>query len=377
MISFVSCSVVALALVACADDDNEVKPPKDGGTDSTIAPFDSAAQDAGSDANADAAPTATNVVSFEINPDAGKFELPEAISFKDNAAYVSLVASAEITKIAYPSGARTTFAKLPVTATNFTLGNAFDKDGNLYVAVAVGSNPADLPSLAAAGVYKIPANSDGGTTATLWASSPTKLKFPNGLSFDPAGNLYVTDAAEGAIYKFPPAGAVGTATEWKKDPLLAGDMAACPGTVQAFPLGANGIHAEADAVWAVNTDKGTLVKVAVDGTGAAGAATEAVKDCAKLEGVDGMRPDPRAPTATFIATNNAQNAIVAIGRTGGVTTLLQGKPPFYSPADLAHVTGTSKPTDFLVVNASFAEAFAPPDAGAGAPKPSMVKLSLP
>ncbi len=376
VLTFVLWSASAIFIVACGDDDNTVLPPKDSGADSIIAPFDSAAPETGPDA-ADAAPaTATTLVGFNPGADGGP-ELPEAISFRDNAAYISLVARGEIVKIAYPSNTRTTYATLPVTPTNFTLGNAFDTAGNLYVAVAVGGDPTDAPSLAAAGIYKIPAG-DGGT-GTLWASAPAKLKFPNGLSFAPDGSLYVTDAADGAIYKFAPTGAVGTATPWKEDALLqgnTGDAGTCPGSVQAFPIGANGIHAEADAVWVVNTDKGTLVKVAVDGAGNAGAVTEAASDCAKLKGADGMRVDPRAPATTFIATNNALNAIVAIGRSGGVTTVLEGKPPFYSPADLAHVTGTSKPTDFLVVNASFAEAFAPPDAGQ-IPKPSLVKLSLP
>jgi hypothetical protein len=48
----------------------------------------------------------------------------------------------------------------------------------------------------------------------------------------------------------------------------------------------------------------------------------------------------------------------------------------WSPADLVHVPGTAHPTVVLVVNASFDEALAPPDAGL-LPRPSLVKLSLP
>jgi hypothetical protein len=153
-------------------------------------------------------------------------------------------------------------------------------------------------------------------------------------------------------------------------------MAGCPGAVQTFPLGANGIYAEKDAIWAGNTDKGTLVRVAVEANGTAGAAAAVATDCTNLEGLDGMRPDPRNPTTSFIATNNVKNSIVTISRTGQVAVVTSGKPPFYSPADLVHVPGTAKPTELLIVNASFAEAFAPPDAGL-VPKPSLVKLSLP
>jgi hypothetical protein len=65
-----------------------------------------------------------------VSFDATKFELPEAVSFRDGAAYVSLVASAQIVKVAYPAGTRTVYAQLPIQASNFTLGSAFDAAGN-------------------------------------------------------------------------------------------------------------------------------------------------------------------------------------------------------------------------------------------------------
>ena len=374
LLGFSSMFIASLAVLACGDDDNATPPPKtndagvDGATADTAPP-----PDTGADVVTETGPgiTVTTVTAF----DAAKFQLPEALSFRDGAAYVSLVATGQIMKVAYPAGTQTLYAQLPVQASNFTLGSAFDATGNLYVGVAA-SDPGDAPGVAAAGIYKIAPGGDGGTTVSLWASAPTTLKFPNGLSFDPDGMLYVSDAAEGAIYKFGPAGALATATPWKSDATLAGDLAACPGTVQAFPIGANGIFAEKDAIWTVNTDKGLLVKVAVEANGSAGAATAVATDCANLEGADGMRPDPRQPAAGFLATNNAKNSIVSISRTGQVAVVTAGHPPFYSPADLVHVPGTAQPTDLLVVNASFAEAFAPADAGL-VPMPSLVKLSLP
>jgi hypothetical protein len=317
-------------------------------------------------------PMAANFLSF--NP-AG-FELPEALSFRNGDVYVSMVALGQIVKVSYPGAMRSVYAQLPVTATNFTLGSAFDSAGNLYVGVAAG-NPMDIMGVAAAGVYRIGVEADGGAaTPMLWASGTTNLKFPNGLSFDPAGNLYVSDSAEGAIYKFTSAGALGTAMPWATDALLTGSLGACPGTVQAFPIGANGIFAEMNDVWTVNTDRGLLVRVRVVGNGAAGMVSAAATNCALLEGVDGMRPDPRDPANVFMATNNAQNTIVTVSRTGQVATVLTGKPPFYSPADLVNVNGATGPTVMMVANASFAEAFAPPDAGV-VPNPSLVTLTIP
>jgi hypothetical protein len=365
------CASSSLALYACTTDDSPALVAPDALSDAAVEadrPDTSVATDSGDEASA--AITTATLASF----DPTKGELPEAISFRDGAAYVSLVATGQIAKITYPSSARSLYAQLPVQPSNYTLGSAFDAAGNLFVAVAA-TNPADPLGMAAAGVYRVAALPDGGTTVSLWASSDAGFKFPNGLSFDAAGSLYVTDAAEGAVYKLPSAGALGTATPWKMDPALRGDLDACPAQVRPFAVGANGIVAEASAIWVANTDNGTLLKIAVDASGAAGALTTVVQDCAKLEGIDGMHLDPRDPDA-FVAANNTAPSIVSIRRTGQITTLLSGKPPFHSPADLVHVPGTANPTVMLVVNASFDEALAPPDAGL-LPVPSLMQVTLP
>ena len=345
-------SVAALALTACGSSGNSV-----------------------SGASPEVSGHPSVQTSHWLDFDPAKGELPEAISFRDGSAYVSLVGAGEIAKIDYPSAHRSVFAQLPVQRSNYTLGSAFDSQGSLYVAVAA-SDLGDPLGVAAAGVYKIETDANGAAKAALWASAHKTFKFPNGLSFDAAGNLYVTDAAEGAIYKFGTAGADGTALPWKRDTMLVGDPEACPAVARPFPVGANGIFAESDAVWAVNTDNGTLVVVGVDGNGAAGEISAVAQDCAQLEGVDGMRPDPRSPQAAFLATNNTNHSVVSIGRDGQVATVASGKPPFYSPADLVHIPGSQAPSLFLVVNASFEEAFAPPEAAAK-PQPSIATLSLP
>ncbi len=350
--AFAFTSAAALALSACSS---------------------SGKSDSGAAGEVPTSPSVQTSQWLEFDPVKG--ELPEALSFRDGSAYVSLVGAGQIAKIDYPSAKRSVFAQLPVQPSNYTLGSAFDSQGNLYVAVAA-SDPGDPLGVGAAGVYKIKTAANGRTTAALWASAATSFKFPNGLSFDAAGNLYVTDAAEGAIYKFGPAGADGTAVPWKRDTMLIGDPEACPAVARPFPVGANGIFAETDAVWAVNTDNGSLVVVDVEGDGEAGDISTVAQDCAQLEGVDGMRPDPRSPHTAFIATNNTNHSVVTIGRDGIVTTVASGKPPFYSPADLVHVPGSQGPSIFLVVNASFEEAFAPPQAAA-IPKPAIAILSLP
>lgn len=312
--------------------------------------------------------TITNIVSFDANA----FELPEALSYRDGFAYVSVAPRAQILKVAVNGGARSVYATLPIQQSNFVLGSTFDTAGNLFVGVGA-TNPGDAAGVAAAGIYRIPA---GGGTPALFASSATGLKFGNGLAFDAAGNLFVSDAAQGAIYKFSSAGAVGTATPWKTDALLTGDQAACPGVVAGFPIGANGIVVDQEGVFVGNTDRGALVKIAVNGDGSAGAATNVVTDCARLEGLDGLRVDPTNASA-FLGTNNPKNTLVRITRAGQVSVVHQGAPPdLDGPADLVHVTGTTNPVELLVVNSAFPEAFAPPDAGL-VPRPSLVKVTLP
>ncbi len=363
-------SLFAVFAIACSDDDGasaptEPAPTPEAGADVTQTQEpDAAKEDA-----AKPAITVANVVAF----DPAKGELPEALSYRDGFAYVSLAPTAVIEKVSIADGTRATYATLPIEASNFVLGSTFDAAGNLFVGVGA-TNPSDAAGVAAAGIYEI---GPSGGTATLFASSASGLKFGNGLAFDAAGSLFVTDAAEGAIYKIPAEGAVGTAAVWKQDAALTGDMAACPVNVAGFPIGANGIFVDADGVWVGNTDRGSLVKVAIEANGSAGAATTVVADCANLEGLDGLRPDPRSPTTAFIGTNNPKNTLVHITRTGAVSVLHEASPPdLDGPADLVHIEGTASPWQLLVVNSAFPEAFAPPDAGL-VPKPSLVKVALP
>jgi hypothetical protein len=372
----IGASVLTLAAIACTDDTVDPPPAAPGGdaggdvvTDDVATPTDAPASDAN---DSGGSITVTRVVSF----DAAQYELPEALSYKDGFAYVSLAPKAQIVKIAIPGGARSVYATLPLEASNLVLGSTFDTMGNLFVGVGA-SNPADAAGVAAAGVYKIAPGAGGaGGTPALFASAAAGLKFGNGLGFDAAGNLFVTDAAEGAVYKIAAQGAVGTATPWKLDPTLTGDMNACPGTVAGFPIGANGIFVDANAVWVGNTDRGALAKIAVNPDGSAGTAANVVVDCTNLEGLDGFRPDPRDPTNAFLGVNNPKNRLVRITRTGVVTIVHQASPPdLDGPADLVRIGATATPTELLVVNSAFPEAFAPPDAGL-VPRPSLVKITL-
>src|SRR5580704_15491618 len=81
----------------------------------------------------------------------------------------------------------------------------------------------------------------------------------DGLTFDAAGNVYVTDAHEGIIWKVGKDGGEGTA--WVKSPLL-------KPTRPPPPIGANGLafNNKQTALFVANTANDTIVKIPVTGS---------------------------------------------------------------------------------------------------------------
>jgi DNA-binding beta-propeller fold protein YncE len=81
----------------------------------------------------------------------------------------------------------------------------------------------------------------------------------DGLTFDEAGNLYVTDAHEGMIWKVGPDGGAGTV--WVKSPLL-------KPTRPPPAIGANGLafNNQRTALFVPNTAQDTIVKIPVSGS---------------------------------------------------------------------------------------------------------------
>jgi len=81
----------------------------------------------------------------------------------------------------------------------------------------------------------------------------------DGMTFDDAGNVYVTDAHAGIIWKVGPRG--GAATAWVKSPLL-------EPTRPPPSLGANGLafNKKQTALFVANTANDTIVKIPVTGS---------------------------------------------------------------------------------------------------------------
>ncbi|WP_342786936.1 hypothetical protein [Streptomyces cyaneus] len=141
----------------------------------------------------------------------------------------------------------------PAKASTPNLGKAFvggiarSDDGTLYVTYPTGT--ADLT-----GIWAV---RPGGRPHRIAALPADGL--PNGLALDQrTGRLYVTDSVHGVIYRVPAGG--GRATVWA-------DNAALQPTTFA---GANGIKLHNGAVWATNSDHGTVLRIPVTTRGTAG-----------------------------------------------------------------------------------------------------------
>jgi sugar lactone lactonase YvrE len=78
---------------------------------------------------------------------------------------------------------------------------------------------------------------------------------PNALTFDPSGNVYVSDSFLATIWQIPPGG--GAPVPWASDPVL--------GTAGVPPFGANGIafNSKYTAMFVANTGDDTIVKIPV------------------------------------------------------------------------------------------------------------------
>ena len=101
----------------------------------------------------------------------------------------------------------------------------------------------------------------------------------NGIAFDQAGNVYVSDSSQGIIWKTGAAGGAGTA--WVTDPLLT--------TAGTPPFGANGLafnHA-GNALFVANTGNDTVVEIPVT-NGTPGKAAIFVNS---INGADGLTID--------------------------------------------------------------------------------------
>ena len=123
----------------------------------------------------------------------------------------------------------------------------------------------------------------------------------NALTFDSAGNVYVSDSFQGIVWRTGPAG--GAAVPWKTDPLLA--------TTGVPPFGANGLafNNSGTLLYVANTGNDSVVKIPVSG-GVAGTASVLAYS---INGADGLAVDS---SDNIWVVANQSDEIVVLDPTG-------------------------------------------------------------
>lgn len=297
--------------------------------------------------------------------DPSKGQLPEglALSPDGKTAYVGYAITGEIVKVTLADGTVAPFGKVPTppppvagATQGLVLGLTVAATGEVYV--GVGSFV--VPGVFQGGVYKIAAA--GGDAGAVFSKDPT-LAFPNGLVLDGAGHLYVADSASATIFKIDLAD--GKATAWLTNDLFKGDKGNTCAAGLPFDIGANGIVKVGSDLIVGNTDKASLIKIAIkaDGTADTPVVLVAPDAACTLKSLDGISAD--AAGNIYVAAN-AQNALLKVSADGKTTTKLIDKGLLDSPASIVFAKGTEG-DELLVTNSGLIAA-----ATGGTARPSLV-----
>ena len=256
-------------------------------------------------------------------------------------------------------GTAALFATLPESSPGAQglLGLTVDPVGHLYAALA--SFDANQ------GVWRV---SRDGTVGDRIPGSEA-IGFPNALTFDPGGNLYVTDSFRGAIWRSHRGGAFSL---WVENPLLA-PLAEDP---LGFPLpGANGIAFYPPvSLYVANTELGSIVMVRIEPDGSAGP-VEVVTPPFAVPTVDGIAMDVHGQIHAVLPGFSilGVSPLVSVDPATGAVTPTVINPVdmgrFDTPLSLAFGGGRSDVGRVLVTNGDL------PDVPGG-PGPGVVQVDV-
>jgi sugar lactone lactonase YvrE len=143
--------------------------------------------------------------------------------------------------------------------------------------------------------------------STMFATAPTvagsgTVPGVNALTFDTAGNVYVSDSFQGIIWQAPAAGGGGQMTQWSNFPSLLG-----PGMGLTPPFGANGVEFSNDhkTLYVADTAYHQIIQIPVNPDGSAGAASILITG---INAPDGIMVDPKGNI--WICSNQEDEIVV-------------------------------------------------------------------
>jgi sugar lactone lactonase YvrE len=182
-------------------------------------------------------------------------------------------------------------------SSGFLLGIAFHPQTHAFLVIDFGAGK----------VLKVDPHT-GGASDFITLANPAGSGL-NALTFDHAGNVYVSDSFNGAIWKSGPSGQLGLATPWVQHALLktAGDP----------PFGANGVgfNKAQSILFVANTGNDTIVQIPVTG-GTPGTPAIFINS---INGADGLLVDDH--DNIWVAANQSDE-IVVVDKTGKVIAKL-------------------------------------------------------
>lgn len=192
-----------------------------------------------------------------------------------------------------PGGGGTT----PVVGIPVVTGVARSDSGAVYFLYSSGRG-------GLTGIWQVPRSGEPRLVVPLPADT-----MPNALVIDRERDRFlVTDSTGGRIWQAPLRG--GAASVWSADPVLA---------PRAF-FGVNGLKVHDGAVWASNSDRGTIVRIPVTGGGGPG---RAEVRAVGLEGVDDF--DFTGWGTEILAAINQTSKLVRVDADGAHETLLDAE----------------------------------------------------
>ena len=176
---------------------------------------------------------------------------------------------------------------------------------------------------------RVAGNPDGSSDTTMFGSN--SFPAPNAMTFDAAGNLYVSDSFQGAIFRIANAHACSPciAALVVHDPLLA--------TAGFPPFGANGLALNSDesALFVANTGDDRVLKLDL-------ASTQVSVFAESVNGADGLLRD--AQGLLWVAANQADSLVAldergrVVAQVGSFEGVRHGRPVgFLFPASMALV----------------------------------------
>lgn len=263
--------------------------------------------------------------------DASVGELPEGVAVAPNGdIYVTLAGTGELRRIDAHTRIGETVANFDVGA-GFLLGMAF-RGNDLYVALG-----SFVPETS--GIWRVYPNGSIARVVEVQG-------FPNDLTFDKAGNMYITESISGSIYKVPSGST--TAQLWLQDSRFLGDVNYSP---VPFPIGINGITYDdkTKSVIIANSQVPAVIEID-DDCGQAGAVTVLAAG-EYLRGADGVALDHEGDI--YVAAN-ANSTLLEIDRnTGSSRVVADASDGLVFPSTVAFGRHGSDKKSVFVANFGF------------------------